>query len=474
MPASLATPLFVGFILTLLYRSAKRGERSSVGLFVATIWFCLIGSKPVIYWLYGRAAEADFNFYLDGNPIDRNIFLVLIVWGILILTRRSIDWRTIWTRNRMLGLLYVYLLISVLWSDDPFVSFKRWIKAAGDVVMVLLIITEGNPVDAIAKVYLRCAYVLVPLSVLIIKWYPDIGRYYRRWTWETLYCGVTTNKNSLGVLAAISGLSLLWYILDDPKRAKWLARLRTYWAELVVLAMCVWILRIADSQSALVAFGIGTVALFVTRLRWVQARMGVMLWCGFGVALFMTAFTASPELRGAVAQMLNRDATLTGRTDIWDAVLRLRTDPLIGTGFASVWLTPDGRALAQVLEIPHAHNGYLETYLNCGLIGLVLLLAVIIVAARRTLGQLAAGTTIGRFYAALLLSGLVYNYTEVTFNNNNIVGFSVWLTAVAISGREHIQRASRTNALDPSCHACFPLRAATDACRIRTSPEKPL
>jgi O-antigen ligase len=199
--------------------------------------------------------------------------------------------------------------------------------------------------------------------------------------------------------------------------------------------------------------------------------MGVMLWCGFGVALFMTAFTASPELRGAVAQMLHRDATLTGRTDIWDSVLRLRTDPLIGTGFASVWLTPAGRALAQVLEIPHAHNGYLETYLNSGLIGLVLLLAVIIVAGRRTLEQVAAGTTIGRFYAALLLSGLVYNYTEVTFNNNNIVGFSIWLIAMAFRGREHVGRGSRNNALDSSCHACFALRAGTDICRTKRSPE---
>jgi O-antigen ligase len=452
MPAPLATCLFVGFILTLLYRSAKRGGRSSVGLFVATIWFCLIGSKPAIYWLYGRDFEADLNVYLDGNPIDRNLFVALIAWGILILTRRSIDWRTTWARNRMLGLFFVYLLISVLWSDEPFVSFKRWIRAAGDVVMILLIITEQNPVDAIAKVYLRCAYVMIPLSVLMIKWYPDIGRYYGRWIWETHYCGVTTNKNSLGVLAMLSGLSLLWSILDGRKRARWLARLQAAWAEVIVLAMCLWILSIADSQSALVGFGLGAVTLVVIRLRWVQARMGVMLWCGFGVALFMAAFTASPELRAAVTQVLHRDATLTCRTDIWDAVLHLQTDPLIGTGFASVWQTPGGRAVGEEWGIPHAHNGYLETYLNCGLIGLGLLLAVIIVAGRRTLQQVAAGTAIGRFYAALLLSGLVYNYTEATFNNNNIVGFSIWLTAVAIARREQVRGGSRDNAVDPPRH----------------------
>jgi len=453
MPAPLATCLFVGFILVLLHRSAKRFERSSFGLLIPTIWLCLISSKPVIYWLYGRDADADLNVYLDGNPIDRNLFLVLIASGIVVLTRRSIDWRTIWVKNRMVGLLFGYLLISVLWSDDPFVSFKRWIKAAGDFVMILVIITEGNPVDAIAKVYLRCAYVLIPLSVLLIKWYPAIGRYYHRWTYETLYCGVTTGKNLLGALTMISGLALLWHILDGLEPARWLKRLRAAWAEIAVLIMCVWILAIANSQSALVAFAIGTVTLLVIRLRRVQANMGVMLWCAFGVALFMAAFTASPKLRAVVAQALHRDANLTGRTDIWDAVLRLKTDPLIGTGFASAWLTPSGAALGHELGIGEAHNGYLETYLNNGLIGLGLLLAVVIVAGRRTLEQVAAGTRIGRFYAALLLSGLVYNYTEATFNNNNIVGFSVLLTAQAIGRRQRVRGASRDTAVDRSCVA---------------------
>lgn len=467
MPASLAICLFAGFILFLLRRSVKRGDRSSPGLFVATIWFCLIGSKPVIYWLHGRDSDADLNVYLDGNPIDRTLFLVLIVWAIAILTQRNIDWRAIWSKNRVLGLLYVYILISVLWSDEPFVSFKRWIKTVGDAVMILVIITEENPVDAIAKVYLRSAYVLIPISVLIIKWYPDIGRYYRRWTWETCYCGVTTNKNSLGVLATISGLSLLWSILDGRKRARWLARLRAAWAEVVVLAMCVWILKIADSQSALVGFAVGTVTLIVIRLRWVRNSIPVMLWILFGVAVFMLAFTASPELRAVVAQSLHRDVTLTGRTDIWDAVLHLNTNPLIGTGFASVWQTPGGRALGEELGIPHAHNGYLEVYLNTGLIGVGMLFAVIFVAGRRTLEQVAAGTAIGRFYAALLLSGLVYNYTEATFNNNNIVGFSIWLTAVAFCTREHVGGASRNSALDTSCRAGFEPRVGTDGSRMK-------
>jgi exopolysaccharide production protein ExoQ len=445
MPASLATCLFFGFIVMLLYRSMKRGQRSSLGLLVPTVWFALIGSKPLLYWFHGRDYEADLNSYLDGNPIDGNLFLALIVLGIVILAQRRIDWRTTWARNRALGLLYLFLIISVLWSDEPFVSFKRWVKDVGNVVMILVMMTENNPTDAISKVFLRCAYLLIPLSVLTIKWYPDIGRYYHRWTWETCYCGVTTNKNSLGVLAMVSGLALLWSFWEARKRARWLTLLRSSWAEVIVLVMCIWILAIAHSQSALMCFAIGTVTLLVLCSSRIQARVGAVLWIGCIATLFMVALTAAPDLRAVVAQALGRDVTFTGRIDIWEAVLQLNTNPLIGTGFASVWLTPGGRSLAEELGIPHAHNGYLETYLNSGLIGLVLLLAIIIAAGRKTLAQVAAGTAIGPFNAALLLSGLVYNYTEATFNNNNIVGFSIWLTAVAICRHEHVKGENRDN-----------------------------
>ena len=412
-------------------------------MLVPTVWFALIGSKPLLYWFHGRDNEEDLNSYLDGNPIDGNLFLALIVLGIVILAQRRIDWHTTWAMNRALALLYVYLIISVMWSDEPFVSFKRWIKDLGNVVMILVMMTEKNPADAISKVFLRCAYLLIPLSVLTIKWYPDIGRYYHRWTWETCFCGITANKNSLGVLAMVSGLALLWSFLEDRKRARWLALLRTSWAEVVVLVMCIWILVIAHSESALMCFAIGTVTLLVIYSSRLRARSGALLWGGCIVALLMAAFAALPDFRAVVAQALGRDVTLTGRTDIWDAVLHLNTDPLIGTGFGSVWLTPSARALAEELGIPHAHNGYLEMYLNTGLIGLGLLLAVIIAAGRKTLAHVAAGTAIGPFNAALLLSGLVYNYTEATFNNNNIVGFSIWLTAVAICRPEHVTGASR-------------------------------
>src|SRR5204863_2144922 len=126
-----------------------------------------------------------------------------------------------------------------------------------NVLMLLMILTEKDPVPAIRAVFVRCACILIPLSVLFIKYYLQIGRYYSPWTGQTGYGGVTTNKNSLGVLAMLCALVLLWSLLDIEKCSGWLKWIRRKLPELLLFAMCIWLLAIANSQTALVCFCVG-------------------------------------------------------------------------------------------------------------------------------------------------------------------------------------------------------------------------
>ncbi len=74
--------------------------------------------------------------------------------------------------------------------------------------MVVVVLSESNPVSAIKAFLLRCGYVLIPLSVVFVKYFPEIGRYYDRWTWRPHYGGVTTDKNLLGMTLFVCGLIL--------------------------------------------------------------------------------------------------------------------------------------------------------------------------------------------------------------------------------------------------------------------------
>src|SRR5439155_3593615 len=141
------------------------------------------------------------------------------------------------------------------------------------IVIILVLLTEQSPTAAIRTVFLRCAYLLVPLSILFIKYYPGTGKYYNQWTGAAGYGGVCTNKNSLGVLAMISGLCLLWSIVDIERRSTWLKTIRSMWPELAVLLMCLWILKIADSATSLGCFIVGTAVFLATHTRWVRTNL---------------------------------------------------------------------------------------------------------------------------------------------------------------------------------------------------------
>jgi O-antigen ligase len=388
-------------------------------------------SKPVMYWFdAGSGGEGDLGAYLDGSPGDRNIHIFLICVGLAVLLRRRINWSAVFREYRVVWLFYAYAALSVSWSYYPLVSLKRVIRELGSVLMLLIIITDSHGLEAVRRVFVRCAVVLLPLSVLFIKYYPDIGRYYHRWTYQVQYAGVTTNKNSLGALAMLGGLFLLWHLAESWKGQTFSQRVAAVGPEAGVLLLCLWLLRIADSATALGCFILGSVLFVVGRhlLAGRSVKWTAGLLTAVGLAGWLVLW--SSDLRGWVAQSLGRDTTLTTRTDIWAAVLGLRTDPLFGVGFASVWLTPKGWALSQRLSIPHAHSGYLETYLNTGMVGVALLIAVLLLAVKQAARHLSARTSVGAFFAAVVLTGVVYNFTEAAFNNGHAVGLVLWLIAL--------------------------------------------
>jgi len=121
-------------------------------------------------------------------------------------------------------------------------------------------------------------------------------------------------------------------------------------------------------------------------------------------------------LNGELANKVGRDASFTGRTTIWDAVLSTNTNPLIGTGYESFWL---GARLNQVWQLAgpvnEAHNGYLEIYLDLGLLGLTLLVGLLLSSYRSICKSLARCPNLASLALALWIVTLFYNMTEAAF-----------------------------------------------------------
>ena len=94
-------------------------------------------------------------------------------------------------------------------------------------------------------------------------------------------------------------------------------------------------------------------------------------------------------------------------------------NPLLGTGYESFWL---GSRLETVWRafggINESHNGYLEVYLNLGLIGALLLGGLLISSYRHICRQLASSANLASLSLAFWTIMLFYNMTEAAFKSH--------------------------------------------------------
>jgi O-antigen ligase len=121
-----------------------------------------------------------------------------------------------------------------------------------------------------------------------------------------------------------------------------------------------------------------------------------------------------------MAQAIGKDPTLTDRTKIWAFVLGMHTNPLVGTGYQSFWLGPRLEYFWEFSGLGHineAHNGYLEVYLELGLIGVFVLLGFLVAGYRTICRGLTSGSDTAILGMATWLTLLFYNMSEAAFEN---------------------------------------------------------
>lgn len=412
MHPTLATLLTLAGIFWLLRYDAQRSEPGSAARWLPVAWMAITGSRFVSQWLDlgGDAAN-----YTDGSPLDAMYFASLILLGFIILSRRGVRFGDVASANGWLAALALLGLISVAWSDQPDVAVKRWIKTLGHPLVALVILTDRDPVGALRAVLKRCAYILLPLSVLFIKYLPQYGRGFDNWTGQAYNNGVGHAKNDLAMLCMIFLIFFVWHLLNMRRIADPRQRRMERWISIGFIGMALWLLDLSDGATALATVVLCTVTMFAVASPLVSKRyFGTYMVTVIVVAILLqTNF----QVYERVVEMLGRNPNLTDRTEVWADVLALQARPLFGYGFESFWL---GARLDALWEKwwwrpIQAHNGYIETYLNQGAVGLLLLVALLLSTFRRISRQLVVDFEIARLRLAYLVAVLMFNYTEAAF-----------------------------------------------------------
>ena len=378
-----------------------------------------IATKPINEWIGGGGGET----VAEGSSVDRIFLSVLLIWGLLILSKRKVNWSGVMRENAWLMLLIGYMLVSILWSDMQFISFKRWVRELTAVVMALVVMTEQDPRLAMQILLKRTVYILIPFSLLLIKYFPLYGVQFASWSGERMWVGVTLQKNALGRLCIISAFFLIWTLVRRWQgRDKPVGKHQTK-AEVLLLFITFWLLRgpsqYAASATAIVALTLG-LATFLGLLWMKKNRIqpGAGTWVAI-IACIIGLGIITPLVGGssvsAFTSMVGRDATLTGRTEIWAGLLPVAARrPILGSGYGALWTLDTIIAATGVSE---AHNGYLEVLLQLGLVGLFITGMFLLSCVRKAHRTLQNDFDWGCLCMCFILMTVVHNITESSIDS---------------------------------------------------------
>jgi O-antigen ligase len=128
---------------------------------------------------------------------------------------------------------------------------------------------------------------------------------------------------------------------------------------------------------------------------------------------------SADSLFGSMITTFGRDITMTDRTYIWNDVYAAASrNPMFGVGFGGFWigrLVNIGWASSYTWVLGQAHSGYVDTYLQLGYVGVILLFAVILVTITRLLASFQENFDFACFRITLLITIIYVNITESTY-----------------------------------------------------------
>ena len=398
----------------------------------------IAGSRPLSFWL-GTGGGSN----LEGNWFDRLLYLGIILVAIHVLSEREFSWGTLVEKNKALMLFYLFLVVTALWAPFPFVAFRRWFRDIGAIFIILLILTEQDPMEASKAIFARCAYVWFPLSEIFNKYFPGIGRVYSK-SGGVEYGGVCGQKNTLGEVIFIVSFFLITELVQAnrplPGRPQKQGLFARYFSGhhltiLITLAMGLWLLYRSSSRTSEICLVVGGMILLSHKLPVLKkSARRVVVVSLIAVPMFFigdSLFGISDHLLA----LIGRNPTLTDRTAIWEAVKQKPVNPVIGMGYMMFWDYHGGVELEhQTADLRTAHNGYLETYLDGGALGLFFLAVMLLAVGTRAVREFLTGSAYGRLAFAFFLAMLLSNITESTYARRSPLWFAFLLFALEFRG----------------------------------------
>jgi exopolysaccharide production protein ExoQ len=357
------------------------------------------------------------------DPITRTVLAAAFLMAAI---HSVVNFRAVATalrRNPWPALLVVLAITSTAWSQDPAYTFRRGVLLVGTTLIGVQLAVRYSTRETL-KIVCVALGVMALLSLVVTIAAPSIGspdgKHLGAWR------GIFAQKNQFGriMTLGVASFAVLAY--------GWRGR------RIVAAAggvLCGFLVAASTSRTAMLVAGVILLSLPLLLLLRKSRFLLPLALSALVISGFAGMYSAARSEE--FFSTLDRDATMTGRTHLWEVSLPLVQDrPWFGYGFNAFWLrsTETGWAMVKAVRWtpPHSHNGFLDLMLELGIVALVLFLVGYVVALRRATFALANGEGAESLWPMVFLAFLLlYNFTEHTLLRQGSIFWALY-TAVAL------------------------------------------
>ena len=345
-------------------------------------------------------------------------------------------WRVMF-RSPWLVLLALLAIASALWSIDSELSFRRGIAVLATTLMGVYLAARYDWISALRLLAIIwfglmaasfIAGIVAPGFAVMHEVHPG--------AWS----GGWSEKNALGGHAARASFLFAFLAWRDAPYRRW-------WAGGLVISLLLVVL--SKSATALLGASLGLGVLFsawwmLKGRRWSLALVwGVVCVVGAAVMIYITA-------PGILLGVIGKDATLTGRTDIWvELAAAIEKKPALGYGYLAFWgLDSEPRYwLERAVDwnAPSGHNGWLDLAISLGLTGVVIF-SIDVAASSWRAAKLSISSPIGVFAIGFLAQFMLFAMSESIILAQNSI---LWTTYAFVAAKLAMETRRSAEVLPP-------------------------
>jgi exopolysaccharide production protein ExoQ len=348
------------------------------------------------------------------------------------------------TKDWSLTLLVLFAIASILWSVEPSATLEDLRGLGRTVLFGAYLAARFSPHEQ-RSLFTGVAILSLVLNVLIVVALPGFGI---DPVTSGLWKGIYTFKQFFGRAMSFS-ISIFLVRLLDKDYNRYLS--------ILGLALSILFLLLSGSKTNLIVLIVLTLLLPLYRVT--RQRLSVR-WA-FGL-FFIAVLTTTVGLVAAnyefiVTTLLGKNLQLNGRTPIWSmAITFLMQKPWLGYGYSAFWASEQGQLIIQhtwirgilqtgvTLRKFHAHNTFLEIYLQLGIIGGTMLLLNVVLVLKRVYDLLVATRSLSVFWMLqFAVFQVIYNMAEIPTYLSPFNMYWVVYVAIAYSASLETSRMKR-------------------------------